>query len=234
MTSSSVPVLVAEIADAVLVAAGGGAAGDDPSRAYGHTCVARADGAVLCFGRNLEGQLGDGTVTSRHTPAIVAGVSVVTGGAASRLAAGAHHTCAVTGGGALYCWGGGERGQVGDGAAAGTPRTRPSVVLAADASFVIAGALHSCAIVTPATDKPAASCWGANQDAQLGTRDLADRLSPTPAALGGLDSLRPTVAAAGRGHTCLLRAFEASGLKCFGADAREGTKSYPRIVSRRN
>jgi alpha-tubulin suppressor-like RCC1 family protein len=36
-----------------------------------HACAARDDGALLCWGRNFTGQLGDGTTTDRATPAVV-------------------------------------------------------------------------------------------------------------------------------------------------------------------
>jgi alpha-tubulin suppressor-like RCC1 family protein len=48
--------------DAVEVAPGGA-----------FTCVRRANGEVLCWGRNDRGQLGDNTATDRPTPVIVAG-----------------------------------------------------------------------------------------------------------------------------------------------------------------
>jgi alpha-tubulin suppressor-like RCC1 family protein len=33
-----------------------------------HTCARRSDGAVLCWGRNLDGELGDGTTMNRNVP----------------------------------------------------------------------------------------------------------------------------------------------------------------------
>ena len=41
-----------------------------------HTCAASADGAVVCWGSNDSGQLGDGTTTDRSMPMPVAGVGL--------------------------------------------------------------------------------------------------------------------------------------------------------------
>src|SRR5256885_15114742 len=69
---SSVPVAVSGIAGAASITTG----------AY-HTCVLLGDGTVRCWGRNGDGQLGDGTPTNSATPVPVAGVTgavAVTGG----------------------------------------------------------------------------------------------------------------------------------------------------------
>lgn len=59
------PVMVAGLRDVVSIAVG-------PES--DHTCARLAGGAILCWGGNSSGQLGDGTTTSRTTPtAVVAG-----------------------------------------------------------------------------------------------------------------------------------------------------------------
>jgi len=57
------PDTVSSLAGAVQVAAGGA-----------HTCAALADGTARCWGRNVNGQLGDGTNFNGFTPEQVVGL----------------------------------------------------------------------------------------------------------------------------------------------------------------
>src|SRR5439155_11794011 len=77
----------------------------------GHWCVVTSVGGAKCWGSNDQGQLGDGTNTSRSAPADVVGL---TSGVLA-IGLGWSHACAVTTGGALHCWGENENGQLGDG-----------------------------------------------------------------------------------------------------------------------
>jgi alpha-tubulin suppressor-like RCC1 family protein len=61
-------------------------------------CALKTDNSVICSGRNLEGQLGDGTTKG-----------------ATAITTGTYHTCALKKDGSVVCWGGNDRGQLGDG-----------------------------------------------------------------------------------------------------------------------
>lgn len=75
-----------------------------------HTIALRADGAVWAWGRNLEGQVGDGTWTSPHeTPAQVSGLNNVVS-----VDAGGYHNLALKSDGTVWAWGRNARGQLGD------------------------------------------------------------------------------------------------------------------------
>lgn len=98
---------VARLTDIVSVVAGGD-----------HTCALRRDGRVMCWGGDESGELGDGIAATELTkwdpnphpiPVPVRHLRAVA------IAAGASHTCALTIRGEVYCWGGNEHGQLGDG-----------------------------------------------------------------------------------------------------------------------
>lgn len=75
-----------------------------------HTCALGRDGSVWCWGRNSNGQVGDGTGDDRLRPVPVRGLSQVLS-----LDAGAGHTCAMQVGGETFCWGFNTDGQIGRG-----------------------------------------------------------------------------------------------------------------------
>ena len=77
--------------------------------------------SVWCWGRNDDGQLGDGTTTERRVPTRVPGLADVV-----EVDAGAAHTCALRAGGRIVCWGANAEGQLGDGTT--TRRVTPTAV----------------------------------------------------------------------------------------------------------
>lgn len=157
-TRSLSPVFVAFLRNAVQVAAG-----------YNHTCALRSNVRVACWGYNAVGQLGDGTTTDRLTPVTVSHLSDAT-----QVAAGGDFTCAVRASGRVACWGSNNNGQLGDGTT--TDRSRPTTVRdILDATQVALGLAHACAL---RADGRRVSCWGRNQEGQLGDGTRTDSLRP--------------------------------------------------------
>jgi len=111
------------------------------------------------------------------------------------VVAGGTHTCALAPDGALSCWGGDDRGQLGIGSTARRPSpTRVSGDLAFEQVSV--GISHSCAV----SRTGATYCWGANDFGQLG--DSATASQTSPARVAGGHSFR--VVATGTAHSCGL------------------------------
>jgi len=81
----------------------------DASAGWRHSCAVTTSGAVLCWGDNTWGQLGTGGNASSDRPVAVVGLEEP----AIRVAAGMGHTCVVTMGRDVYCWGLNRQGQLG-------------------------------------------------------------------------------------------------------------------------
>jgi hypothetical protein len=79
---------------------------------WDHTCAALTTGAAKCWGRNSEGQVGDGTYTNRSAPVSVVGL---TSGITAIEATQSLVTCALVAGSSVKCWGYNGHGQLGDG-----------------------------------------------------------------------------------------------------------------------
>ena len=79
-----------------------------------HSCVLTSSGAIQCWGANASGQLGDGSTVQRLTPVAVTGLTSGAEGIAAGGGDGPAHTCAITSGGGVVCWGSNATGQLGN------------------------------------------------------------------------------------------------------------------------
>ncbi|MFO0601561.1 MAG: hypothetical protein U0324_00235 [Polyangiales bacterium] len=197
-----------------------------------HSCTRTSDGFVYCWGHNGFGQLGDGTTTDRPAPTRVPGLSSITQisagpGPVTSSAAGpaASHTCALSMGGLVRCWGSNGFGQLGDGTR--TDRAFP-VEVRPDMTFtaVAAGGWHTCGLLGDGR----VMCWGRNDAGQLGDGTTADRQAP--AAVVDLPPAQ-AIAAGGR-HTCAVT--RTNLMYCWGDNASgqlgDGTRvARPRPVA---
>jgi alpha-tubulin suppressor-like RCC1 family protein len=103
---------------------------------------------------------------------LVSGLSGVIG-----LGAGFYHSCAITSTDA-WCWGSGQRGQVGPSGLSGT--TSPVRVGLDEAPIAISGGDgFSCAL----TASGRVLCWGANDRGQLGDGSVLRQAAPRPVQL---------------------------------------------------
>ncbi|PIE18276.1 MAG: hypothetical protein CSA66_04900 [Proteobacteria bacterium] len=177
----------------------------DVALGYDHTCAVQTSGEIACWGDNTDGQLGDDSVGAMtHTPNVLSTLSGVID-----VAAGRQHTCAVTTGGQVFCWGRNDSGQVNG--VAGAPVAAPSLVPGvSDARAVTAGGAHSCALIAGGEVR----CWGSNEFGQLGDGSAGGVTAPTDLA-GDVDGI--TAISAGERHTCALRFT--GGAYCWGHNA---------------
>jgi alpha-tubulin suppressor-like RCC1 family protein len=153
----------------------------------GHSCARTFGGDVWCWGRNGDGQLGDGTFDDSLVP-----VKVPLDAPARFVAAGTYHTCAVLiDGGTVRCWGDNANGQLGIGSAGASVPT-PTVVVGLSAASVSLGEQHTCAV--GAGDL--LYCWGSGDNFQTGTSGE----SPSPVLVAG----EVEMVAAGAFHTCFV------------------------------
>lgn len=108
-----------------------------------HTLFVKTDGTLWGLGENSNGQLGDGTTTSRGTPVQVAsGVSAV--------AAGTNHSLFVKTDGTLWAMGSNDYGQLGNRVTTSRPTASP-VQVASGVRSVAAGRLYSLFVKTDGT-----------------------------------------------------------------------------------
>jgi serine/threonine-protein kinase len=152
-----------------------------------HSC-ALDGGALYCWGKDNEGQLGDGVTTDaairRAVP--LAGVRA--------LAAGFFHTCACAGDGRVFCWGRNAEGQLGSGGGALVP-SPTAVPGIAGCRAVATGAARSCVLRADGS----VWCWG-------------EGAGPAPVPVAGLSHVEE-ITAYGR-HGCARRA--AGDVWCWG------------------
>ncbi len=167
-----------------------------------HVCALLADGRVSCWGRNSEGQLGNGVSSDPlRQPVLVPGISN-----AIAVSAGGTHTCAVLSTGHITCWGDNSESQLGDGTSTSRP-TPGEVVGLSSATALSAGRRHTCARLVDGT----VTCWGWNSQGEMGNGTSGGTQStPTPAA--GIATA--VSVSSGDFHTCALLAD--ARVKCWG------------------
>lgn len=139
---------------------------------YRHTCARFVGGGVRCWGGNAYGELGRGDEVQLGDDELAVGLSPIAlgdVGAATFIAAGDHHTCALFEDGNVKCWGRNSFGQLGNGSFEHVgddelPAIASAVDLPAPTIQIDAGGNHTCAVLTDYR----VFCWGRNGDGQLG------------------------------------------------------------------
>ncbi|MGB2694126.1 MAG: flexitail domain-containing putative surface protein [Dehalococcoidia bacterium] len=183
-----------------------------------HTCTLLASGEVLCWGANEVGQLGSGAgnTTERPKPGAVLGLS----DAATTLAVGGLHSCALLQDTGAQCWGWNRYGQLGNGTQTPPLTANPvpvNLLVQAGGMRLLgiggidAGGVHTCALMTATQGL---KCWGWNGYGQIGVaQPCSSNICLAPRDVSGLTS---GVAAFDLGDTHSCAVTTTGGVKCWG------------------
>lgn len=143
------------------------------------TCGIDTDGKAWCWGKDDDGEVGDGIAdqTTKSSP-----VAVDTDTKFVQLAGGDTTTCAIDTTGKAWCWGSDADGQLGDGNDDGADATSPvSVASAAKFTDLSLGSTHACGVA----DDSILWCWGSDADGQLGDGDDGQGVEYAPIPIPG-------------------------------------------------
>lgn len=187
-----------------------------------HTCAVYGNGALRCWGRALEGQLGQGNINDIGDDELPSSLPFVPLFSTTTLAdtrGGSFHNCAVINTGAIKCWGSSAFSQLGtpgftarigddEPAANGIPvDIGPGTV-----TGLAMGSRHSCAVFEDGRVR----CWGAGGDGALGYGNveiIGD--DEAPAAAGDVPlGATATSLTAGFYHTCAI--VQGNNVRCWG------------------
>lgn len=161
-----------------------------------HSCALTSSGGVKCWGYNGSGQLGNGSADSfMSSPTDVTGLT--TGVVA--IGSGTDHTCAVTGAGALKCWGSNSFGVLGNGSVISSRIPVGVSGLGSGVLAVSGGALDTCAVTSGA----GVFCWGASNG------------STEPVLFSSLEGTVISISL-GSAHGCAVT--QGGAVKCWGSN----------------
>ena len=184
-TQRSTPVQVWGISSSATAVACGSA---------GYTAVLLANGTVMIFGYNSNGNLGVNDNATRQTPVQVFGIS----SSAVAVACGLYHTAVVLADGTLRTFGDNAQSQLGINVTSGTRQTPVQVFgISSSAVSVTCGLRHTVVLLANGT----VLGFGSNSLGQLGI-DAAGGTRQTPVQVVGI-STATAVASAGY-HTVVL------------------------------
>jgi alpha-tubulin suppressor-like RCC1 family protein len=152
------------------VAVTGGLAFSKVDAGVDHSCGITTTGQGYCWGRGDNGAIGDGSTSGN-----MLSPSAVSGGLTwTDITSGSGHSCAVAVGGAAYCWGLNNLGQLGNGT---TSNSSTPTLVSGGLTFsrVEAGLSFTCGLLVDGR----VACWGHGADGRLGNGATTTRTTPT-------------------------------------------------------
>ena len=171
----------------------------------GHVCAVTTGGGAYCWGQDRNGSLGnDLPLEDSSVPVLVSGFSSGMADISTGL-----HTCGLTTGGAVWCWGYNDDGELGNNSNTPSPVPVQVVGLTSGVIDIACGRYHSCAVLNDGSVK----CWGYNGGGALGDGTNVDKL--TPVSVVGLAGRAVAVSAGGL-HSCAL--LNDGTMQCWGSN----------------
>jgi len=174
-----------------------------------HMCAAMIDKSVKCWGKNSQGQLGNGTGVDSAQP-----VSVLIDESHEltdviAVTAGEVFSCALRNDHAVFCWGENNAGQLGNGTTTRSLFAKKVIGIPESVIAIAAGNYFHCGL----TDAGNVYCWGTNGSGQIGGSGIT---GITPTKIAGL----PLMAAIdlGSDHACGIAKTDGSIL-CWGGNS---------------
>jgi alpha-tubulin suppressor-like RCC1 family protein len=209
------------------------------SAGNGHTCALLSNGAVRCWGFNLDGRLGlyhTRSIGDNELPGDVAPIDFGGGHTAKAVSAGGFHTCAILDDDTVRCWGFGGDGRLGyantknigrEPPGPGDPTTNPPILpidsiesagpvflgAGRSAKAITTGFGHTCAVL----DDDTMRCWGYNGSGRLGagnSASIGDDETPGSAPVVDLAGHTAKAIDAGEQHTCAV--LDDGSVRCWG------------------
>jgi alpha-tubulin suppressor-like RCC1 family protein len=181
-------------ASATLTVTTGSAAGG-----YWHSLAIKPNGTVKAWGQNVDGQVGDGTLTQRNSPVPVSGPTGI-----KMVAAGGYHSLALGQNGNAWAWGANASGQIGgpyytygSSYVESPVQVSESTVPLTNIVYIAGGAANSYAVRGNGT----LWAWGDNTYGELGNGRFGGSV-PAPEQVPGLSGV--CTVAAGVYHVLAL------------------------------
>lgn len=194
-----------------------------------HSFALGSDGTLYGWGRNTEGQLGNGTTDSVNLPVSIDGLFTF-----KKIAGGRFHSLALDSDGWVYSWGANFFGQLGDGTwdDQTTPRRIADGVFQGNGVAIAAGWNHSLVV----DGNGRIFTWGANSAGQLGNFSWDDAALPVAVPNFGIDVTAQVVAANGQWSMALTSdghvfCWGANDTGQLGNGSQEGSASPLQIMS---
>ncbi len=151
-----------------------------------HTCGSTDEGQAWCVGGNGSGQLGDNSFTSADFLVRVDETGLDTDVGIFQVTSGHFHACGVDMSDQLWCWGGNDFGELGNGAETGSREWPQQVIMdnipqGTGFSRIACGESHCCTLAFY-EHKGGVWCWGQGEYGATGLGSASNATQPTKVA----------------------------------------------------